>query len=199
MDPEFLHIQRVLDKNTNLYSFRVQPGEYFVTTKDEMISTTLGSCVAACIRDTKLNIGGLNHFMLPSKSNHSSWEDLETRYGNIAMEKLMNSIFKLGGRRENLEIKVFGGGKILPAMSDVGKKNIRFVKKFLNTEGLSIVSEDLGLEFPRKVNYFPKTGRVMVKRLRSMHKEIIAREEIQYIDKTASADINNNAGEVELF
>ena len=197
MDTEFQHIQRILDNKTNQYSFRVQPGEYFVTSKDEMITTTLGSCVAACIRDTKLNVGGLNHFMLPSKGNHSSWEDLETRYGNVAMEKLINSIFKLGGRRENLEIKIFGGGKILPTMSDVGNKNIKFVRKYLTTEGFSITSEDLGLEFPRKVNYFPKTGRVMVKRLRSMHKEIIARSEAQYMDKAKSDE--NKAGEVELF
>jgi chemotaxis protein CheD len=165
-----------------------------------MISTTLGSCISACVRDTKLNIGGMNHFMLPSQGTCSSWQDLETRYGNVAMERLINSIFKAGGRRENLEIKIFGGGKIIPALSDVGNKNIAFIKEFLATEGYSIVSEDVGLEFPRKVNYFPKTGRVMMKRLRSIHKQVIAQHETKYVCEIESKEeAGTETGEVELF
>ncbi|MFK7816954.1 MAG: chemoreceptor glutamine deamidase CheD [Gammaproteobacteria bacterium] len=198
--PEFSHVQRMLNKRTNQYVFRILPGEYYFTTKDEVISTTLGSCISACVRDTELNIGGMNHFMLPNQGNSSSWEDLETRYGNVAMERLINSIFKAGGRRENLEIKVFGGGKIVPAMSDVGDKNISFIKEYLSTEGYEIASEDLGLEFPRKVNYFPKTGRVMMKRLRSIHKKSIAQEETKYVNNFASNKMQDSkAGDVELF
>lgn len=197
---EFSHIQKILDKKTNQFVYRIQPGEYYFTTKDEMISTTLGSCISACVRDTKLNIGGMNHFMLPSKGETSSWQDLETRYGNVAMERLINSIFKAGGRRENLEIKIFGGGKIIPALSDVGNKNILFIKEFLATEGYVIASEDVGLEFPRKVNYFPKTGRVMMKRLRSIHNQVIAQNETKYVGEIETKEqTGGESGDVELF
>jgi chemotaxis protein CheD len=152
------------------------------------------------VRDTKLNIGGMNHFMLPSKGETSSWQDLETRYGNVAMERLINSIFKAGGRRENLEIKIFGGGKIIPALSDVGNKNILFIKEFLATEGYVIASEDVGLEFPRKVNYFPKTGRVMMKRLRSIHNQVIAQNETKYVGEIETKEqTGGESGDVELF
>jgi len=134
--------------------------------------------------------------MLPSEKSKGLWSDSEARYGNVAMELLMNGLFKLGARRENLEIKIFGGGKMTPTMSDVGSLNIAFVKKFLSDEGYSIVSEDVGLEFPRKVNYFPKTGKVMVKRMRSMHKKTIANHDIQYAEKITSTE---NTGDVELF
>ncbi len=200
MNKEFSHIHKILDKKTNQYIYRIQPGEYYFTTEDEMISTTLGSCIAACVRDKKLNIGGMNHFMLPSQGTNSSWEDLETRYGNVAMERLINSIFKAGGRRENLEIKIFGGGKIIPSMSDVGNKNIAFIKDFIRDEGYVIESEDVGLEFPRKVNYFPKSGRVMMKRLRSIHKQVVARHEKKYVvDLEVKEKTDGECGDIELF
>ncbi len=183
IDSEFSHIKRVLNESTNQIIARIQPGEYYVTTQDEMISTTLGSCISVCVHDTKLKIGGMNHYMLPMKaSNSSTWSDLDTRYGNVAMERLLSSIFKLGGCREFLEIKVFGGAKITPAMSDIGARNIDFINNFLATENYEVVSTDVGLEFPRKVNYFPKSGKVMVKRLRSIHKKVIAQHDAQCIE-----------------
>lgn len=178
----------------NVYAMRVLPGQYYVTRSDsEMISTVLGSCIAACIRETRLNIGGLNHFMLPESGGDDS---AATRYGLYAMEHLINDILKLGGRRENLEVKVFGGGRMLRGMTDIGKKNIAFVRQFLETEGLNIVAEDLGGEFSRKVNYFPTTGRVLVKRLRSMHAATIQAEESAY---SKSLKEQPSSGDIELF
>jgi chemotaxis protein CheD len=178
-----------------VYAARVLPGQYYVTNnKEEMISTVLGSCIAACIRDKVLNIGGLNHFMLPE--GEGGMDGVAARYGVYAMEHLINDIIKMGGRRENFEIKVFGGGKIMRGMTDIGMKNIRFVKKFLATEGLSIDAEDLGLEFSRKVNYFPTTGRVLVKRLRSLHAETIVNEEVAY---SRSLEKESAGNDIELF
>ena len=174
---------------------RILPGEYYVTDKDELITTVLGSCISACIRDTRLGVGGMNHFMLP-KSGASGETGAAARYGVFAMEHLINDILKLGGNRNKLEVKVFGGGNMMSAMKDIGGQNIAFVREFLAAEGYTIVSEDMGLTYPRKVNYYPKSGRVMVKRLRSMHKRTILESEGRY-SRSIAAD--SAGGDVELF
>ncbi len=132
--PRFEHVMRYWDKDHGCYAARVLPGEYYVTRHPEGICTVLGSCVSACIRDERLNIGGMNHFMLPLDGSNggSSWSaaaSAATRYGNVAMERLINEILKLGGRREDLEIKLVGGGRVLSEMAnDVGARNIEFVR-----------------------------------------------------------------------
>ncbi len=182
----FEHIQRYWDPANNLWTAKILPGEFFVTTYDETITTVLGSCISACIRDTALGYGGMNHFMLPEDNSvgNNSWlngaDGLSTRYGSYAMESLINELMKLGAKRERLEVKIFGGGKILPAMSDVGAKNIAFAKGFLKLEGFRIAAEDVGEVYPRRVVYFPKTGRVMLKRLRALDADAIASRETQY-------------------
>jgi chemotaxis protein CheD len=200
--PGFEHIRRSWNETYQSYAARILPGEYYVTRNDEGVYTTLGSCISACIRDTASGIGGMNHFMLPftASSAADAWKaagsSAATRYGNYAMEHLINEIMRNGGRRENLEVKIFGGGRILQNMTDVGEKNIAFVRDYLFTEGLRVVSEDVGNVFPRMVVYFPSTGRVRVKRLRSLHNNVIATEEIRYIDSLKEKPVT---GDVELF
>jgi chemotaxis protein CheD len=198
----FEHVQRYWDSATNAWTAKILPGEFFVTTHDEAITTVLGSCISACIRDTALGCGGMNHFMLPEDNSigNNSWingaDGLSTRYGSYAMESLINELMKLGARRERLEVKIFGGGKILPAMSDVGAKNIAFAKSFLKLESFKIAAEDVGDVYPRRVVYFPKIGRVMLKRLRALDVNVIATRENQYrkdLVKKPSED------DVELF
>jgi chemotaxis protein CheD len=144
----------------------------------------------------------MNHFMLPYKQagEHSVWEQTwvnsSTRYGNWAMEHLINDIIKHGGRRENMEVKVFGGGRVIATMVDVGRRNIDFVMDYLRTEGLSLAAEDVGDVYARKVNFFPKTGRVMTRYLRLLHTNTIVDREQQYLDylKEKSTD-----GEIDLW
>jgi chemotaxis protein CheD len=149
-----------------------------------------------------LGIGGMNHFMLPAteSSEADAWkassQNSATRYGNYAMEHLINEIMRNGGKRENLEVKVFGGGRILQNMTDVGQRNIEFVRDYLKTEGLRVASEDVGEIYPRMVVYFPTTGRVRVKRLRSLHNNTIVTQEISYINTLKTKPIT---GDVELF
>ena len=112
------------------------------------------------------------------------------------MEALINDILKNGGRRENLEVKVFGGGMILEHMTDVGKKNINFVREFIKTEGFSLLAEDLGDIYPRKVHYFPQTGKILMKKLRSLHNNTIIDRETSYLDSLESKPIE---GEIDLF
>lgn len=200
--PQFAHIARHWQADLESYAARLLPGEYYVTTSGEMISTVLGSCVSACVRDSRLGIGGMNHFMLPldTSQGRSSWGaavSAGTRYGNVAMERLVNDILKLGGTRERLEVKLVGGGRVLQAMStDVGARNIEFVREYVRVEGLALASVDLGDIHPRKVQYFPGTGRLRVRKLTGQGSQALCDRERHYLE---SFDKAAPGGEVELF
>lgn len=188
------------DKTFDIHAAKVLPGEFYFTDKNMMIVTVLGSCVAACIRDVKTGIGGMNHFMLPdggsADANNPVSESM--RYGNYAMEILINQLIKHGARRENLEAKIFGGGSVLKAFTaiNVGERNAAFVKKYLKNENIRITAEDLNDIYPRKVYFFPSTGRVLVKRLRHLHNETLVKREQTYATSLQTSSVSGNA---ELF
>ena len=200
MLPGFNHITRYWDEQHGMFAAKLLPGEYYVTREEETIVTVLGSCVSACVRDTVMGIGGMNHFMLPLSGSGGSWESegagLSTRYGNFAMEQMINDILKNGGSRKNLEIKVFGGGRILAQMTDIGRKNIEFVEHYIRVEGLKLTARDLGEIYPRKVYYTPVTGKAFVKKLRTLHNNTIVERETAYLGRLAKTPV---AGSVELF
>lgn len=126
--PGLEHVNRYWDKTHQCFAAKILPGEYYVSMHNELITTVLGSCIAACIRDVKMGIGGMNHFMLPMgcEVEHLGKTHLTsaTRYGNFAMEILINEIIKAGGDRKRMEVKLFGGGRVLSSMStmDIGKR-----------------------------------------------------------------------------
>jgi chemotaxis protein CheD len=199
--PQFAHVTRFWDSEHNCYSARLLPGEYYVTRHAEVICTVLGSCVSACIRDARLNIGGMNHFMLPldGSNGESAWAaaaSAATRYGNVAMERLINDILKLGGRREDLEIKLVGGGRVLTELrNDIGARNIEFVRQYVREEGFKVLSEDLGDVFARRVVYFPQSGRMRVRKLNTTPDETLVARERQYLRQLDTPA----EGEIELF
>ena len=194
------NIKRYWDGGEGKSTAKILPGELYVTKDDEMIVTVLGSCVSACIRDPIFGVGGMNHFMLPvSKEEKHTYDDgAATRYGNFAMEKLINEILKNGGMKKNLEIKIFGGGRVLSNMTmmDIGARNIKFVKDYIITEGLKLLAEDLGDLYPRKVHYHPLSGKVRMKKLRTMHNRTILDREERYMSEIATKPAS---GDVELF
>lgn len=195
--PGFENIGRYWDRGRHMWGAKLLPGEYYVTIHEEIISTVLGSCVSACVRDKKLGIGGMNHFMLPSIGlGDISVGSAAARYGNFAMEHLINNILRNGGKRDNLEVKIFGGGQILKNMTDIGNKNIEFVRNYIKVEGLALIAEDLGDIYPRKVVYFPTTGKVQMKKLRSLHNTTVVEREQHYLEDIARKDVG---GDVELF
>lgn len=197
--PQFRHINRYWDREHQHWSAKILPGEYYVTTsQDEVIATTLGSCVSACIRDTRYGIGGMNHFMLPTQASphHSGWLDVATRYGSYAMEHLINDILKAGGDRRYLEVKLCGGGKIMANMTDVGRRNIAFIRDYLQMERLTLKAEDLGDVYPRKVLYYPITGVMRVKKLRRLHNDTLIQREQTY---RAELEAQPDTGDIELF
>lgn len=198
---EYAHINRYWDRVHKVHTAKILPGEYYVSAHGEMITTVLGSCISACVRDTRLAIGGMNHFMLPHGNRyHDQWENTgvgaPNRYGNYAMEHMINDMLKMGAVRSNLEIKVFGGGKVMKEMTDVGDRNIRFIHEYIQEEGLLLAGEDVGDIYPRKILYFTDTGRVRVKKLRSLHNDTILARESRYMREIDSAQV---VGEVELF
>ncbi len=198
----FEAINRYWDDKHDIYAAKILPGEFYVSMTGELITTVLGSCVSACIRDKKAGIGGMNHFMLPidTQSNNNSWSgtpvNAQTRYGNIAMERLINVILAGGGKKSSLEIKLFGGGKVLQIDTDIGNKNIEFVRQYIFTEGLRIAAEDMGGIYPRKIQYFPRTGKVRVKMLTNMHNETLKTREKIYIQSLNTSPVE---GKIDLF
>ena len=199
--PQFGHIRRTWDEELGITVAKLLPGDYYVTRHNEAIFTVLGSCVSACVRERKLGIGGMNHFRLPldRSGGTSAWADnlvsSATRYGNVAMERLINDIMTLGGQRSNLEFKVIGGGKVLDMALDVGARNAQFVRDYLKTEGFLITAEDLGDSFARKLFYNPATGKVRVKRLTSTVNRAVFEREREFESTTAQVE----TGSVELF
>lgn len=191
------------DRHFGCMAARVLPGEYYFTTSDMAILTVLGSCVSACLRDRVSGIGGMNHFMLPYGGSSSGGADADgpvsasMRYGTQAMEILINQLLKAGAHRANLEAKVFGGGRVLSGMQamNVGERNAAFVKDYLRAEKISVAAADLNDIHPRKVVYFPRTGKVLMKKLESADSRL-AQVEQQYSTKLQSTPI---AGEIELF
>jgi len=178
----------------------VHQGDCRVSRDDVTFSTILGSCVSACVRDREAGVGGMNHFLLAEQSNSSAANGgASARYGAFAMEQLINNVLKLGtGRKDALEIKVFGGGNINAAMNDVGARNIEFVRNFLATEGFGIDGEDLGGTFARRVLYKPTTGRVFINRLDSLSGGKVVNEEMAIADRQTRA-IKPDDSDIELF
>ena len=187
------------DRTHDLPAAKILPGEFYVTDKNMVLVTVLGSCVAACIRDPLFGIGGMNHFMLPDSAVEAGGPNsASARYGTYAMEILINQLLKSGARRNALEAKVFGGGNVLRGMtqSNVGQRNADFVLKFLRIEGIPVIADDLVDVYPRKVYYFPHTGRVLMKKLREMHNGTILDRERDYGVRLRKTEV---AGDIELF
>ena len=176
------------DHRFQRHTIKLLPGDFDVVSGAEMMVTVLGSCVAACIRDSKNLIGGMNHFLLPTDTKikqPQQWHNYDlsaTRYGDLAMEQLINKIIGMGGRRENLEAKIFGGGKMFNSgLSDIGTQNIEFVKEYLKTEGIKIIKRDTGGDHARKVYYIPSTGEVFLKRINRINNNTIELRERKYL------------------
>ncbi len=189
---------RYYDRHFECEAVKIFPGEYYVTSRDMLIVTVLGSCVSVCLRDRISGAGGMNHFMLPGSDASSNPIGNSARYGSYAMEILINHLLKLGAQRDHLEAKVFGGGRVLSGFNttNVGGSNADFVLKYLKTENIPISAQDLLDVHPRKVYFFPSTGRVLVKKIKSLHNNTILDRESEYSKKLKTTEVQ---GDVELF
>jgi chemotaxis protein CheD len=192
-----VYFERSFDRN----AVKLLPGEFFVSGDDIVLSTVLGSCVAACMWDRIAKVGGMNHFMLPGEASRARVGadpiGLAGRYGVFAMEQLINELIKRGARKANLEAKVFGGGAVLRSITaiSVGDRNAEFVLDFLRTEGIHVASQDLLDVFARRVAFFPVTGRALCRKLAQADASIVSAEQ-QYDARLNTAPVG---GDVELF
>ena len=183
------------DPAFGLEAVKLMPGEFFVHDADDLLLTTvLGSCVAACLVDRARGLGGMNHFMLPDGGSAG-------RFGAFAMELLINEMMKRGARRERLEAKIFGGGQVMRTFTtiNVGEQNVRFIDQFLQAERIPVVSRDVQGPHPRKVCRFPGSGRALVKKLGDSQLDAIAREETVFRGRINGAPTGAGSGSVELF
>jgi chemotaxis protein CheD len=187
------------DRTFSCDAAKILPGEFYFTGKDMLIVTVLGSCVSACIRDRISGVGGMNHFMLPDGgADTDNPVSASMRYGTYAMEVLINELLKAGAKRENMEAKVFGGGNVLRGFTaiNVGQRNSQFVLDYLRTEKMRVIAEDLNDIYPRKVYYFPKTGKVLVKKLKVEHNDTLKKREQDYARRLTIAPVG---GDIDLF
>jgi len=189
---------RYYDPHLRCESVKLLPGEYFATQREVAIVTVLGSCVAACLRDRKSGIGGMNHFMLPRDRDDRDPASARARYGVHAMELLINQLVRLGAKRANLEAKVFGGGNVLPGVTalNVGRANALFVSEFLREESIPVIAEDLEGTVSRKVYFFPVSGRVLVRGIERTHNQTIVEREALYVERLRELPAG---GSLELF
>ncbi|KRG39419.1 chemotaxis protein CheD [Stenotrophomonas pictorum JCM 9942] len=190
-------VMRYRDSRFQTIAAKLLPTQYLVVDDDTALTTTLGSCVAACIRDPILGIGGMNHFLLPDGTVS---DGAPARYGSYAMELLINDLLKRGANRKRLEAKVFGGANVLKGFTSnpVGTRNAEFVRQYLLAEKIPVIAEDLCGIHPRKIWFFPITGRVVVQRLPHAHDDAAA---VAATESAVRAQLSRTpvSGGVELF
>jgi len=170
----------------------IEPGEYYVSRQDEVISTLLGSCVAACLFDPVNRVFGMNHFLLAYR-HHAQHQPVlqsdEGRYGVYAMELLINDMMKRGAKRSNLRAKCFGGGNVLKLPEDkqnkksVGDVNVQFIKEFLSTEKIPLLSSCLGGKHGRNVHFVGTDYAVFIKKIGDTQKRLLENQERRYWQK----------------
>jgi chemotaxis protein CheD len=180
-----------------LHATKIGPGELYASKRNLLIVTVLGSCVSVCLRDPVTRIGGMNHFMLPEHTGNETLVSEPARYGAHAMEILINNLLSIGARRERLEAKVFGAGRVLPGMSDVGARNAVFALEYLERERIPVKARDVGGERARKVYFFVETGRVLVKQINHLRNDTVINRERAYAVEIGDRKITG--GGIELF
>ena len=188
------------DREFGIAAVKLLPGEYYVTSSDMVLTTVLGSCVSACVRDRTAGVGGMNHFMLPEDGDPTHRDvTASMRYGAYAMEMLINELFKAGAKRERLEAKVFGGGAVLANMTmlNIGERNADFVLRYLHMENVRIAAQDLRGKLPRRINYFPLTGRVTMRKLIQRDDAVLVQKDEQALASALSKQRSRN--KVDIF
>lgn len=190
--------RRAFDSDFHAYVLPVGAGGCVISSADdEMLVVVVGGSIAACIRDPVTGIGGMNHFLLPGHDlpPHIP-DDYTLRFGHFAMEKLVNGLVARGANRARLEIKLFGGASLLKTKNSVAEENIVFVRQYLDAEGFAIASEDLGGLFPRRVQYFPKTGKIFRLLMRRSDDACIFAREVDFREQLRH---NRVEGAITLF
>ena len=185
------------DPEFRAYVVPVVLGHHRISSRaDDMLVTTLGSCVAACIHDPVARVGGMNHFLLPGTPAGGECFGIATRYGSVAMERLINDLMARGARRDRLEVKLFGASRVIDTSMDVGSANAAFALDYVQREGLALVGQDLGGATGRRIHFFPTTGKAFRRMLRPEMERETVHQEMDYLTALKGTPVE---GEMELF
>ncbi len=182
-----------------LPKYFINIGEYAVHKGDKIIYTLLGSCVSVCLYDAQKKIGGMNHILLPGDASLRSCTS-STLYGINLMELMINEILKKGGSKQRLSAKVFGGANLVKTVKkefEMGTKNVRFVKEFLQAEKINIISSDTLGDYVRKVFFHTGTGKVYLKKRSAENISAMTAQMRTKLDKLTKQ--LNKSGSVTLF
>ena len=173
-------------------------GDFYVSSRPDLFLTTvLGSCIAVCIRDPVAGCGGMNHFLLPdTDSKEDQYPSQALRYGSYSIERLINAILSRGGRRERLEVKVFGGANVSGGATDMGARNVDFIEHYFANERIPIAAADLRGIWPRKLRYFPTIGCAQVRELRDTEAAEAVKAEAE---QRKGGLFAKQSGDVEIF
>jgi chemotaxis receptor (MCP) glutamine deamidase CheD len=192
---------RRMSEAQRLKVFRLPMGGVFASRKPAQVSTLLGSCVAACLFDPEMRIGGMNHIQLPGRMQPGD-DGLATRYGVHAMELLINRIMKLGGQKSDMRAKVFGGARMLglsPGMLDIPAMNSAFTLQFLQMEGIPVDAFRLGGTHALNVFFETATGKALVRCVPRPDAIRLAADEQAYETRIYRASHRRRRGGVSLF
>jgi chemotaxis protein CheD len=167
-------------------------GEHYVDDDPNTVLTTiLGSCIAACIWDGVAGVGGMNHFLLPGDGRHRQPGGDAMRFGVHAMELLVNGLLRRGAVKSRMRAKLFGGARMIKGLTDIGELNANFAEKFLREEGILLVGGSLRGEQGRRIQFWPVSGRA--------RQVLLAKETEQILHAERARPAPVPSGAVELF
>jgi chemotaxis protein CheD len=187
-------------KDFERIALNINPGGWVVET-DRPISTLLGSCVAVCLHDPKLKLGGMNHFLLPTSANSSNGDVNVILNGDYSMEVLVNALLNHGAQKSRLIAKAFGGGTIISSIRmDIGERNSVFAHEWLEREGIPLVASDFNGPWSRKVVFIPNSGEAFCRRIPTTQANAseVARAELEY-ERSLAAQKKTAEKKIELF
>ncbi len=170
----------------------IHQGECRISEDSRVVLTTmLGSCIAACMRDPIAGVGGMNHFLLPDTEEGDRSASL--RYGANAMELLVNGLLSIGAKRDRLEAKLFGGGRMADGFTDIGEKNAEFAELYLKRERIPLLGGSTRGREARRIQFWPVSGRVRQLALN------IKLEALTKLQPQSANGLPRAHGSVELF
>ena len=144
----------------------LQAGQLVAVFDPSLIITILGSCVAICLWDARLRIGGMNHYMLPYPAPK---QDPAPRFGNVAWEQLLARMTKLGSQRRDLRAGIFGGACVMETFrgngDHIGQRNADLAERLVTESGIRIVQREIAGRHGRKLNFETDTGQISVRQL----------------------------------
>jgi chemotaxis protein CheD len=157
-----------IDTNTypQLEEVRVDMAAMKAESRPVELLTSVGSCVAICLYDSKHKSGGLAHIMLPS-STMGPQEPLPAKFADTAVPALVKALSQIVGKETRLTAKIAGGANMFASLGanrlDIGAKNVKAVKTILDQHSIRLTGEDVGGTHGRRITFNTASGIVVIR------------------------------------